>query len=107
MRDWGFAGDYVEAMRMMLQADVPDDYVIASGAVHTVRDFVDAVAQELQMPLTWEGKVKKRWGRMRRKCCCASVKDFFRSVEKVNRCGDVSKIKKDFGWKPKTRFEIW
>ena len=106
VRDWGFAGDYVEAMRMMLQADVPDDYVIASGAVHTVRDFVDAVAQELQMPLTWEGESEEEVGKNAKGNVVVRVsKDFFRSVEKVNRCGDISKIQKVLGWKPKTRFK--
>lgn len=106
VRDWGFAGDYVEAMRMMLQANVPEDYVIASGAVHTVRDFVDAVAQELQMPLTWEGEGEEEVGKNAKGNVVARVsKDFFRPVEKIDRCGDVSKIQKVLGWKPKTNFD--
>ena len=54
-RDWGFAGDYVEAMWRMLQADSPDDYVIATGETHTVRAFCDLAFARLGMPLTWQG----------------------------------------------------
>ena len=62
VRDWGFAGDYVQAMWMMLQQEKPDDYVIATGRQHTVRRFVEAAAQELDMPLEWTGKGLKERG---------------------------------------------
>lgn len=106
IRDWGFAGDYVEAMWMMLGTDVPDDYVIASGVAHTVRDFIDAAAQALNFPITWEGEGDAEIGKDTKGNVVVRVsKDFFRPVEKVNRCGNISKIKDRLGWEPRTRFE--
>ena len=62
-RDWGHARDYVEAMWLMLQQDRPEDFVVATGVQHSVRDFVDAVAKELGITLRWQGKaeMKKDW----------------------------------------------
>lgn len=106
VRDWGFAGDYVEAMWKMLQADVPDDYVIASGKTHTVRDFVNTAARALNFGIVWEGEGDTETGKDTTGNVVVRIsKEFFRSVEKVNRCGDISKIKKELGWEPKTRFE--
>lgn len=106
VRDWGFAGDYVEAMRAMLQAEAPDDYVIASGETHTVRDVINAAAEALDFKITWEGEGENEVGRDAKGAVVVRVsKDFFRPVEKVERCGDISKIQKALGWKPKTRFE--
>jgi GDPmannose 4,6-dehydratase len=106
VRDWGFAGDYVEAMWMMLRADAPDDYVIASGRTHTVQDFVDTAARALDFKITWEGKGDGEVGTGAEGNVAVRVsKDFFRPTEKVDRCGDISKIKKVLGWKPKTSFE--
>lgn len=106
VRDWGFAGDYVEAMRAMLQAETPDDYVIASGETHTVRDVINAAAKALDFKITWEGEGENEVGRDAKGAVVVRVsKDFFRPAEKVERCGDISKIQKVLGWKPKTRFE--
>lgn len=106
IRDWGFAGDYVEAMWAMLQADVPDDYVIASGETHTVRDFVNATAKALNFEIMWESKGDTEVGKDAEGNVVVRVsKDFFRPVEKVGRCGNISKITKSLGWKPRTNFE--
>lgn len=106
VRDWGFAGDYVRAMWMMLQADIPDDYVIASGETYTVRDFIHAAAAALNVEITWTGVGDSEVGTDARGNVIARVsKDFYRPVEKVARCGDISKIKKVLGWKPKTNFK--
>ncbi len=59
-RDWGYAGDYVEAMYLMLQQDKPDDYVIATGETHTVREFVEETANNLGWVITWKGSGVKR-----------------------------------------------
>ncbi|OGM91024.1 hypothetical protein A2755_03670 [Candidatus Wolfebacteria bacterium RIFCSPHIGHO2_01_FULL_48_22] len=105
VRDWGFAGDYVEAMWAMLQDDVPDDYVIASGKTHTVRDFVNAAAKALHFEMAWGGKGENEVGKDSKGTVLVRVsKDFYRPVEKIDRCGDISKIRKALGWKPKTRF---
>ena len=106
VRDWGFAGDYVEAMWMMLQADTPDDYIIASGEAHTVRDFIDVAAKALNFKITWEGAGENEVGKDAKGNVVVRVSgDFFQPVEKINRCGDISKIQKALGWKPKTSFE--
>lgn len=106
VRDWGFAGDYVEAMRAMLQADAPDDYVIASGETHTVRDFINATSKALNLEITWEGEGDTEVGKDAKGSVIVRVsKEFFRPIEKVERCGDISKIKKALGWKPRTNFE--
>ena len=89
-RDWGFAGDYVEAMWLMLQQDEPDDYVIATGKTHSVREFVELAFSEVG--LNWEKHV---------------VVDpkFVRPAEVELLIGDSSKAKRVLGWKPKVNFE--
>lgn len=105
VRDWGFAGDYVEAMWAMLQGETPDDYVIASGEIHTVRDFVNAAAGALNFEITWEGRGENEIGKdTKGNVVVRASKDFYRPIEKVDRCGDISKIQKTLGWKPKTNF---
>lgn len=106
VRDWGFAGDYVEAMWTMLQADVPDDYVIASGETHTVRDFVNAAAGALDLGIMWEREGENEVGKDAKGNVVVRVStDFYRPIEKVDHQGDISKIQKALGWKPKTTFE--
>lgn len=90
-RDWGFAGDYVEAMWLMLQQDKPDDFVIATGETHSVREFVELafVAAGIK---DWESKVI--WDDPR----------FTRPAEVDHLIGDASKAKKVLGWSPQTSF---
>ena len=89
-RDWGYAGDYVEAMWLMLQQDEPDDYVVATGETHSVREFCEVAFAHVG--LNWEDHV---------------VKDerFFRPAEVDLLVGDASKAHKVLGWQPKTSFE--
>lgn len=89
-RDWGYAKDYVEAMWMMLQQDQPDDYVIATGETHTVREFIQLACDVAEIP-NWEDIV---------------VMDpkFVRPAEVDLLVGDPSKAKAKFGWEPKTKF---
>jgi len=89
-RDWGFAGDYVEAMWMMLQAKTPDDYVIATGESHTVKEMLELAFDRLQ--LDWEKHVK-------------IDQMYYRPTEVDLLIGDASKAKKDLGWQPKVRFQ--
>jgi GDPmannose 4,6-dehydratase len=88
-RDWGFAGDYIQAMWMMLQAPKPEDYVIATGETHTVREFLDLAFNRLQ--LDWRKYVK------------IDTK-YYRPTEVDLLIGDASKAKRDLGWEPKVRF---
>jgi GDPmannose 4,6-dehydratase len=88
-RDWGFAGDYVEAMWLMLQADHPRDYVIATGEAHSVRELLDVTFSHLG--LDW-------------KHCVKIDPRYFRPAEVDYLCGDASKAREDLGWKPRVSF---
>ena len=89
-RDWGFAGDYVEAMWLMLQQETPDDYVICSGMTHSVREFCDLAFSHLDLNYEEHVVVDER---------------FFRPAEVDLLVGDYSKAKKILNWKPVTSFE--
>lgn len=89
-RDWGFAGDYVQAMWMMLQTPKPEDYVIATGETHTVREFLELAFDRLQ--LDWQKHVK-------------IDSKYYRPTEVDLLIGDASKAKRDLGWEPKVRFQ--
>jgi GDPmannose 4,6-dehydratase len=89
-RDWGFAGDYVEAMWMMLQQEVPDDYVIATGETHTVKEFLEVVFKHAGLDIDEYVKIDER---------------LFRPHEVPLLLGDPTKAKEKLGWEPKTRFE--
>lgn len=88
-RDWGFAGDYVEAMHLMLQQKKPRDYVIATGKTHSVKEFADAAFAYLG--LDWKDYVKED-------------KNLIRPAEVYNLCGDAKRIKMELGWQPKVAF---
>ena len=105
LRDWGHARDYVEMMWLMLQQERPDDYVIATGAQYSVRDFVDAAAAELGMRLRWEGKGLNEKGFDEKGNCIVAVDpNYYRPTEVESLIGDPSKAMKRLGWSPKTNF---
>ncbi|MGB5347217.1 MAG: GDP-mannose 4,6-dehydratase [Woeseia sp.] len=106
LRDWGHAKDYVEAMWLMLQQDEPDDYVIASGEQHSVREFIEAAAAELEMEIQWQGKGVEEKGIDRRtgKPIVAVDPRYFRPTEVETLLGDPSKANKVLGWKATTPF---
>jgi GDPmannose 4,6-dehydratase len=88
-RDWGYAGDYVKAMWLMLQQSKPDDYVIATNETHTVREFVELAFT--QVGLNWQDYV-------------VIDKSFYRPAEVLELRGDYSKAKQKLGWKPQVMF---
>jgi GDPmannose 4,6-dehydratase len=105
-RDWGHARDYVEAQWLMLQQEKPDDFVIATGIQHSVRDFVNAAAKELGMKICWEGSGVDEKGYDDDGNCVVSVDPrYFRPTEVETLLGDASKAKQKLGWQPKTSFE--
>ena len=105
-RDWGFAGDYVEAMWLMLQQKKPQDFVIATGVAHTVREFVVASAKTLGMKITFSGKGQEEVGKDEKGKVILRVNpNFYRPKEVDALRGDASKAEKLLGWKPKTSFE--
>jgi GDPmannose 4,6-dehydratase len=105
-RDWGFAGDYVEAMWLMLQQPEPDDFVIASGECHSVKEFVESAFLELGMEMTWrgEGVDEKGYDRKTDRCLVEIDPRYFRPAEVDLLLGDPSKAKEKMGWIPKTTF---
>jgi GDPmannose 4,6-dehydratase len=118
-RDWGHARDFVKAMWLMLQQDKPDDYVIATGKSHSVREFVELAFKEIGAEIQWKGKdvkevgvIKKLTSRGRR---TTSVKKgevvveidprYFRPTEVDELLGDASKARKTLGWEPRISFQ--
>jgi GDPmannose 4,6-dehydratase len=90
IRDWGFAGDYVKAMWMMLQQDKPDVYVVATQESHSIREFAQLAFETVG--LDWEKHV-------------VIDEKFYRPIDVTNLCGDYSKLKNNVGWEPGTNFK--
>ena len=107
LRDWGYAKDYVECMWLMLQADDPEDFVIATGEQHTVRDFTEKAFAENGMNLRWEGSGLKEKGYDQNGVLRVQVNPaWFRPTDVVNLWGDPTKAKTVLGWNPqKTSYE--
>lgn len=107
-RDWGYAKDYVECMWLMLQQDKPDDFVIATGKQHTVREFVELAFQCVDIEIVWRGKGLDEVG-INKKTEDILVEvnpKYFRPTEVDSLCGDSYKAEKILGWNPlKTSFE--
>ncbi len=105
-RDWGHARDYVRAMWLMLQQDTPDDFVIATGESHSVREFVETSFAELAIPLVWEGKGLEETGRDERtgKVVVRIDPRYFRPTEVECLQGDPTKANNQLGWQPERSF---
>ena len=105
-RDWGHAKDYVEMQWLMLQQDEPEDFAIATGIQYSVRDFVNAAANELGITIRWEGSGVDEKGYDDKGQCIVSVDPrYFRPTEVETLLGDASKAKEKLGWSPKITFE--
>ncbi len=106
-RDWGFAGDYVDAMWRILQQDQPDDYVIATGETHSVREFVERAAAVAGFDLLWEGTGAETRGRDRATGCVRVEVDprFYRPAELDCARGDATKARTRLDWTPKVKFD--
>ena len=106
-RDWGFAGDYMRAAHLMMQQEEPEDFVIASGRTHRVRDFVNAAAAALSMEIDWDGEDEHEIGR-NKKTGDVVVRvnpKFWRPAEVDLLLGDPTKACETLGWKPEVTFE--
>ena len=102
-RDWGHAKDYVEAMWKMLQQKKADDYVIATGKNYTIKKFINLVAKQLDIKLTWKGKgINEKGYNSNNECIIECKSKYFRPSEVETLLGDYKKAKKKLIWKPKT-----
>ena len=106
-RDWGYAPEFVEGMWQMMQLDRPDDFVLATGETHTIREFADVVFKELDIEIEWEGEGLKEVGKNKKtgEVLVSVNPQYFRPTEVELLIGDYSKAKDSFGWEPKTSFE--
>jgi len=106
LRDWGHAKDYVEAQWLILQQDRPDDYVIATGRQHSVRDFVGLAAEEAGLKIQWRGRGLDEVGVDQDGRVLVRVDPrYFRPTEVETLLGDPSKAREKLGWVPQTTFE--
>jgi len=105
-RDWGFAGDYVEAMWLMLQQERPDDFVVGTGETHSVREFCEAAFAEVGVTLEWRGSGAGEHGVERGAGRTLVVVDqrYLRPAEVELLCADPGKAKAELGWSPKVGF---
>lgn len=106
-RDWGFAKDYVEAMWLMLQQDKPDDYVVATGETHSVREFVELAFKELGIDIEWHGSGVDEYGldKANGKTIVKIDPRYFRPSEVDLLLGKPEKAERILGWKPRTNFQ--
>jgi len=106
-RDWGYAPEYVEVMWKMLQQEKPDDFVIATGETHSVREFIEEACKVLDIKLEWQGQginekgINKDTG----KAIIQIDSKYFRPTEVDMLIGDITKAKEILGWQPKTKFK--
>ena len=106
-RDWGHAKDYVNAMYLMLQQEVPEDYVIATGTQYSVRAFCEAVFRELDIEIVWEGKDANEKGidKKTKKIIIEVDSRYFRPTEVESLLGDPTKAQEKLGWKAEIDFD--
>jgi GDPmannose 4,6-dehydratase len=106
-RDWGYAPEYCEGMWRMLQEEKPDDYVLATGEMHTVREFIEESFSVLGEEITWEGERESEVGMLKSsgKTVVTINPRYYRPTEVELLIGDSTKAKEELGWKPKTKFK--
>jgi GDPmannose 4,6-dehydratase len=104
-RDWGHAKDFVEAQWLMLQQKKPEDFVIATGKQHSVRDFINEAAKNLDMKIEWRGRGVEEVGSFNNKDVIVVDKRYFRPTDVETLLGDATKAKEKLNWSPKTSFE--
>ncbi len=106
-RDWGYAPEYVEGMWMMLQQNKPDDFVLATGKSHSVKEFINIAFHELDIELEWEGENENEMGIEKKtgKVLVGIDPKYYRPTEVDYLLGDYTKAKTKLGWEPKVGFE--
>jgi GDPmannose 4,6-dehydratase len=105
-RDWGYAKDFVEGMWLMLQQDIPDDYVLATGETHTIKEFVELACRECGWMINWIGEGLNERGVLDNGLTIVEIDEkYYRPAEVDVLLGDYSKSKEVLGWEPKTKFK--
>jgi GDPmannose 4,6-dehydratase len=105
-RDWGYAGDYVEAMWLMLQSEKPDDFVIATGETHSVREFCEISFGHIDIPIRWQGRgVDEKGLGPDGRVLIEVDPNYFRPAEVDLLLGDASKARRDLNWQPRVGFQ--
>jgi len=107
LRDWGYAPDYVQMMWMMLQQDTPDDYVVATNEMHTVREFIEKSFGHVGIKIGWEGEGVKEVGKNKATGDVVVRMDerYYRPAEVEQLLGNPAKAKRQLGWEPTVKFE--
>ena len=105
LRDWGHAKDFVEAMWLILQQKVPEDFIIATGKQYSVRDFINLASSYLDMKIEWSGKDLNEVGSYEGRVVIKIDPKYFRPTEVETLLGDATKAKEKLQWKPKISFE--
>ena len=105
-RDWGHASDFVKAQWLMMQQKKPDDFVIATGKQHSVREFIELTAKELNMKIKWKGKgINEKGYDQQGNCIVECKKKYFRPLEVDTLIGEARKARKILKWVPKISFK--
>ena len=106
-RDWGYAKDYVEMMWMMLQQDQADDYVVATGEMHTVREFIEKSFARVGRKIEWQGVAENEVGidATTGKAVVRIDPRYYRPCEVEQLLGNPAKAKRQLGWEPEVKFE--
>jgi GDPmannose 4,6-dehydratase len=106
-RDWGFAPEYCEGMWLMMQKETPEDYVLATGETHTVKEFTELAFKSVGIEIAWEGKEENETGKDTKtgKIVVAVDPTYYRPTEVDLLIGDATKAKVNLGWEPKVKFE--
>ena len=105
LRDWGHAKDFVEAQWLMLQQEIPEDFVIATGKQYSVRDFINIASKNLEMKIDWKGQGLDETGSFNGQIIIKVDPRYFRPTEVESLLGDASKAKTKLNWAPKITFE--
>jgi GDPmannose 4,6-dehydratase len=115
LRDWGHSRDYVEMQWLMLQQEQPEDFVIATGVQHSVRQFIEYAARELGIAIAWEGKDAREVGKVASAPAGSSLRTgqtivaidprYFRPAEVETLLGDPTKAREKLGWIPRIGFD--
>ena len=105
LRDWGHAKDFVEAQWLMLQQEIPEDFVIATGKQYSVKDFINETAKNLEMKIEWSGKDLNEAGSFEGKDIIKVDSRYFRPTEVETLLGDATKAKEKLNWIPRISFE--